>query len=248
MQYYEYIKWSIDIWNNLSSKDILGRSRYKKIKKLEWSMVEKNILLSFFEDITTIEISNFYYNLYIPNIGRKSNANIINIPERIEAWIKKWKKYYYIELKNENWEIIAGTILSQKQWTDTLTSWYSCTQQWYEYLNKYMEYLFFEYAIRNDFKSICLGITPNLGWYKIGSWPSVALHKIELYMKPYVTRFNKIQNINIKDINKESILFISDDDKVYSKALVFIPMQQEELVKKYEVLEKRWITISYHYF
>ena len=112
-----------------------------------------------------------------------------------------------------------------------------------------MEYLFFQYAIQYNFRNISLWTTSNLCWYNQWSWITVVIHKLRQKTLPIITRKGKTQNIDLNNINKESIIFLSDNNKECNKVIVLLPKTISiEDKEKYSLLEKRGLDIKYNYF
>lgn len=249
MKIYNYIKRIRNIIEYQSIQHILWDSKHNKIMKLKESLILKRYNSNIQENVSSNDIKDFYRHVYLPLISSKENPNIINIVDRIDQWKINEKIYTFIEIKNDQWKLLWWTILSHKRYWNTLTSWFLATLPWYEYLYEYMEYLFLQYAIENKFTNISLWTTWNLCWYNKWSWIWVVFHKLRQNTIPTVTKGTETQEINLNSIKRESILFFSEDDKKYNKAMVFLPKDIHiEDKKKYLILEKRGIQIEYNYF
>ena len=248
MKIYSYIKRIRNIEKYKDIKDMLWTTKYNKIIKVEKELILKGYCVTIKKDIFSNDndIKEFYELIYLPLINSKKYPNVIDIVNRINQWIEKKKRYIYIEIKDNKWIIIWGTILSFKENWDTLTSWFLATWYWYEYLYEYMEYLFFQYAIQYNFRNISLWTTSNLCWYNQWSWITVVIRQKTL---PIITRKEKTQNIDLNNINKESIIFLSDNNKECNKVIVLLPKTISiEDKEKYSLLEKRGLDIKYNYF
>lgn len=243
MKYYKYIKREINTSIYNTERLVFWKERYKRILKLI------PILSDYKCEFKAIDVLSLPYNfieeIYIPNINKKDNPNPSDIIERIKEWIKNGNQYIFLETRYKN-TLVWWKILVIKQNIHIVSARSSLYEE-HQIINQYMEYLFIKFWLENNMKTIGVWVSPNLCGYSLWSWPSVALHKLELHYKPSVTKYNEIWDINLDNINTESILFITEDDKIYSRAIIIRPRDKPHDTR-YNLLQKRWIEIHYHYF
>lgn len=243
MEYYKYIKRELDSSIYSNAKLIFWKERYKRIIKLAPTLYDYTFT---FKPIDILSLPyDFINNIYIPNILKKNNCNPSDIVSKIKEWIEKGNTYIFLEVMYQN-NLIWWKILVIKKGIN-IVSGRSALHEEHQYINQYIEYLFINFAFENNVKTLGVGISPNICGHNMWSWPAVALHKLELHYTPLVTKHSDIWNININTIKSESIIFITEDDKKYSKAIIIRPKNKPHDIR-YNLLSKRWITISYHYF
>lgn len=246
IEYYKKIRRLLSTYTYNSSRMIFWKERLKKALKIQntISWLQYDYIAITKETLSTLDF--FIDSIYLPSITSKNNANPSSIKTSILKWINEDKSYSFLWLHINN-ILIWGKILSYKD--KTLNSWRSSFLPEYHYINQYAEYLFVEYALWLWVEHIWVGVSPNLCGYMPWSWPSVALHKLELHMSPYVTKIEEKEIIDTDTINKESILFLSHDRIQYTQSIVFLPKDNvQQLKEKYSLLEKRGLDIKYNYF
>lgn len=229
--------------DNITIREILGKEKTRLINKGIEEFKENNISYQ----IKTLEMSDIeeFLIIYKPFIEKKENPKDINIKENIQKGKKDWKEYFICWIKKNNLNIGMGIFVLQKDlWLFTL--WYRAYID--EKINKisiwyYLEYFFFSEGIKQNIHEFSRWMDRNGYWFL---WANIwlALHKLELKFIPH-TKKEEVLDIKETDINKESLFFSEPDlNNKYTKAILYTNKSEEDIVKYFWIIKKRWLILE----
>ncbi len=247
MKIYEKNRWLLKN-ENLTLRYLLGQEKLRLIKKWLVEMEENNY--QYWVKKMSLEDLDEFYHLYTHFISEKDNAKVHNLVELYTDRISNTDEIYFWYIRDENTNLLAGGVFIAKHDVPldasiTITGFRAYTPDilfaklriWY-----YIEYLYYQRSLeeiqpmylsrwrdRNAYGTL---------WTDIG----LAIHKLQFKFLPYAS-WEEIE-LDENTITQETLIFSNPNtDWIYQDAILYTKFSEEEIQKKYSLIEKRWIKL-----